>query len=90
MTARGWLSTWSGLASHARLADTLPSVLVPTLILHPTADTEIRMRQALEIRDAAGSDDVTYETLAGAPHYLEGHRPVAMERVASWLAARYS
>jgi len=89
MTARGWLSTWSGLSSHARLADTLPQVKVPTLIVHPTADTEIRVRQALEIRDAAGSDDVTYEAIKGAPHYLEGHRPAALELVASWTGARY-
>jgi len=89
MTTRGWLSTWSGLSSHARLADTLREVKVPTLILHPTADTEIRIRQALEIRDAAGSDDVSYHAIPGAPHYLEGHRRDAMERVASWLASRY-
>jgi alpha-beta hydrolase superfamily lysophospholipase len=89
MTARGWLSTWSGLSSHARLAETLPHVKVPTLILHPTADTEIRVRQAREIRDAAGSDDVTYHELKGAPHYLEGHRKVAMELVVDWLRARF-
>jgi alpha-beta hydrolase superfamily lysophospholipase len=89
MTARGWLSTWSGLSSHAKLADTMPHVKVPTLILHPTADTEIRVRQALKIRDAAGAKDVTYRTLAGAPHYLEGRRKEAMEITGDWIAARF-
>jgi alpha-beta hydrolase superfamily lysophospholipase len=89
MTARGWLSTWSGLSSHARLTDTLPDVKVPMLIVHPTADTEIRIRQALEIRDAAGSEDVTYEAIQGAPHYLEGHRPAALDLVSAWIASRY-
>lgn len=67
----------------------MPHVRVPTLILHPTADTEIRIRQALAIRDAAGSDDVEYHALEGAPHYLEGHRPKAMELCVDWLRARY-
>jgi len=89
MTARGWLSTWSGLSSRARLADTLPHVRAPTLIVHPTADTEIRLRQSLEIRDAAGSDDVSYHVLARAPHYLEGHRRVALEIVSAWIADKF-
>lgn len=89
MTARGWLSTWSALSSKARLADTMPHVKVPTLILHPTADTEIRVRQALEIRDQAGAEDVTYHAMKGAPHYLEGHRRPAMEIVADWIRARF-
>jgi alpha-beta hydrolase superfamily lysophospholipase len=89
MTARGWLSTWSGLSSHAKLADTMPSVTVPTLIVHPTADTEIRVPQALAIRDAAGSTDVSYHAMKGAPHYLEGHRKEAMTIVADWIRARF-
>ncbi len=89
MTARGWLSTWSALSSHARLADTMPSVKVPTLIIHPTADTEIRIREALEIRDASGAADLTYIEMKGALHYLEGSRPEAMAHVVTWLEARY-
>ena len=89
MTARGWLSTWSGLSSGAKLADTMPQVKVPTLLVHPTADTEIRVRQAKEIVEAAGADDVTYVEMKGALHYLEGDRPEAMATVVDWLAARF-
>jgi alpha-beta hydrolase superfamily lysophospholipase len=89
MTARGWLSTWSGLSSHAKLADTMPRVTVPTLLVHPTADTEIRVHQAEEIVRNAGAEDVTYVPMKGAPHYLEGHRQEAMATVADWLAKRF-
>ena len=85
----GWLSTWSGLSSHAKLADTMPQVTVPTILVHPTADTEIRVWQAKDIVDAAGADDVTYVEMRGAPHYLEGHRRAAMAHVTDWLAARF-
>lgn len=90
MTSRGWLSTWSALSSHAKLADTMPSVTVPTMIVHPTADTEIRIREALEIRDASGASDLTYLEMKGALHYLEGSRPEAMDAVIEWLRARFS
>lgn len=88
MTARGWLSTWSGSSSHARMADTLPAVEVPTLIVHPTGDTEIRLHQAEALRDAAGASDVTYETISGAPHYLHGHRRQACDLIVQWLRDR--
>jgi pimeloyl-ACP methyl ester carboxylesterase len=89
MTARGWLSTWSGLSSHAKLADTMPQVKVPTLLIHPTADTEIRIWQAKEIVDNSGAADKTYIEMKGAPHYLEGHRREALAHVADWLAKRF-
>jgi pimeloyl-ACP methyl ester carboxylesterase len=89
MTARGWLSTWSALSSHARLADTMPNVKVPTLIIHPTADTEIRIHEALEIRDASGAADLTYVEMKGALHYFEGSRQEAMSHVVDWLDKRY-
>ncbi|MGQ0824936.1 MAG: alpha/beta hydrolase [Actinomycetota bacterium] len=89
MTSRGWLSTWSGLSSRAQLAVAMPEVRVPTLVLHATADTEIRVRQGREIAAAAGGDDVTYEELVGAPHYLEGHRREAMALVAEWIGKRF-
>ena len=89
MTSRGWLSTWSGLSSHAKLADTMPHIKVPTLLLHPTADTEIRIREAKEIVAASGATDSTYVEMKGAPHYLEGHRIEALEIVADWIEKRF-
>ncbi len=88
MTARGWLSTWSGLSSSARLADTMPAVTVPTLVVHPTGDTEIRLHQAEAIRDRSGATDVTYATIRGAPHYLNGHRRPTVDLVIDWLRSR--
>lgn len=88
MTSRAWLSTWSGLSSRARLADTLPAVAVPTLVIHPTADTEIRMHQATQLLTSSGAVDKQYLELKGADHYLRGRRREAMEVVIDWLRTR--
>lgn len=90
MTARGWLSTWSGLSSSAALAHTLPRVTVPTLVVHPTGDTEIRLHQARAIHAASGARDATYVEIPKAPHYLHGHRREAMDVVIDWLRSRVS
>ncbi len=88
MTARGWLSTWSGLSSHAAVAETIPNVTVPTLVVHPTADTEIRLHQARGIYDASGAGDKEYVEIKGAAHYLAGRRREAMNVVVDWLSSR--
>jgi pimeloyl-ACP methyl ester carboxylesterase len=88
LTARGWLSTWSAAHSHARMADTLPRVTVPTLLVHATGDTEIRMRQAHEMAAACGAEDRSYAEVTGAAHYLEGRRPEAMDLLVDWLRER--
>ena len=88
MTARGWLSTWSGLSSHAAVAETLPAVTVPTLVVHPTGDTEIRLHQARAIHDAAGAADKTYVEIDGAAHYLHGRRREALDLIVDWLRTR--
>jgi alpha-beta hydrolase superfamily lysophospholipase len=88
MSSRGWLSTWSGLSSHARVADTIPAVTVPTIVVHPTADTEIRLHQAKAIYDASGAADKTYVELKGAAHYLQGRRAEGLELIVDWLRSR--
>ena len=88
MTPRGWLSTWSGLSSAASMAANMGQVTIPTLILHPTADTEIRRPDAISIRDASGADDLVHDELIGAAHYLEGHRVDAADRIVEWLDPR--
>ena len=90
MTARGWLSTWSGLSSGARLAATMPAVTVPTLVVHPTGDTEIRVRRPRRSATRSGAEDLTYVTVDGAPHYLHGHRVDVLDTVVDWLRARAS
>jgi pimeloyl-ACP methyl ester carboxylesterase len=89
MTARGWLSTWSALSSRASMAETMPSVHIPTLLVHATADVEIRRREAQAIYDSSGASDKTMLEIAGAPHYLEGYRPEALNVVVEWLAKRF-
>ncbi len=100
MSARGWLSTWSGLSSNAALERTLPEVRVPTLVINALADTDIYPSEAERALAASAADDKTLVHLEGADHYL---RPVeatgaqlgdprahaAREHLVPWLRARW-
>jgi pimeloyl-ACP methyl ester carboxylesterase len=100
MSARGWLSTWSGLRSNAALERTLPTVRVPTLVVNAMADTDIYPSEARAAFGASGAADKTLAELAGADHYLrpagrEGARlrdprdRVADECLLPWLRERW-
>ncbi len=99
MSARGWLSTWSGLSSNAALERTLPAVRIPTLVAAALADTDIHPSECRRQLAASGAADKEYYEQAGADHYF---RPVGAgagdadprERLADacivpWLRARW-
>jgi len=81
MSARGWLSTWSGLASNAALERTLPAVRVPTMMVNALADTDIYPAEARAAFAALAAADKVYVDLDWASHYLE---PVGEEGARRW------
>jgi pimeloyl-ACP methyl ester carboxylesterase len=89
MTARGWLATWSALSSPAGMETSLPKVTVPSLLVHPTGDTDIRMSHAKKLYAWSGAQDKTLRYLKGAPHYMEGYRPEALAMIVEWLRERF-
>jgi hypothetical protein len=100
MTARGWLSTWSGLASHAALEQTLPEVTAPTLVVCPMADMDIYPTDCRRAFAASGATDKAYAELSHASHYLYPVGPegaklahpqdrVADETIVPWLRERW-
>ena len=100
MSARGWLSTWSGLSTHAGLEATLPAVAVPTLVIGALADTDIYPSETRRLFAGAAAADKTCAELAWADHYLRpvgaagaqlaGPRDrVADELILPWLRQRW-
>ena len=73
MSARGWLSTWSGLASNAALERTLPGVTVPTLVVCALADMDIYPSECRRASSVGGATDKQWAELAlGRPLPLPG------------------
>jgi len=96
ITPRAWLSTWSGLSSHADLAHTLREVSAPTLAIHAGADCEIFPRSDRAPIDEALDGSARVETIEGAGHYFEPpfgqtdapHVEAAMDVIVPWLEER--
>lgn len=100
MSARGWLSTWSGLTSNAALARTLPAVRIPTLMVNALADTDLYPTEARADFARLAASDRRYVDLEWASHYLEpvgaeGARlahpqeRVARDHILPWLRERW-
>lgn len=70
VTPRGWLSTWSGLRSHANLERNLAQVKVPTLLVHASRDKEVFAGDVARLRAAMTMEDATFEEL-DAEHYFQ-------------------
>jgi pimeloyl-ACP methyl ester carboxylesterase len=100
MSARGWLSTWSGLRSHAALERALPAVTVPTLVVAALADSDIYPAEGRRAFEASGARDRTWVGLEWAGHYLDDVRGdtgappprtrVAAEVLVPWLRERWA
>lgn len=94
-TPRAWLSTWSGLSSHAAVEVNGPRVTVPTLVVTYRGDNAIFPGDAQTAFDSLGAAD---KQLVSAPgdHYGFGvgtqertGAPVALGHVIDWLRARF-
>ena len=70
MTARGWLSTWSGTSSQADLPDTIQHVTIPTLIVYADGDCDIFPAEQAELMEKSAATDKTLLELPWADHYL--------------------
>jgi pimeloyl-ACP methyl ester carboxylesterase len=70
VTPDAWLSTWSGLSSHARTAANLPKVTVPTLVVGAGGDQDIFPSDVRAEHEASGAADKTLTFIEGADHFM--------------------
>ncbi len=98
MSARGWLSTWSGLTSNAALERTLPGVAVPTLVVTALADTDVHPEEGRRAFAVSRAADKTLREMSGADHYFrpapgmsgDPRARVAAEIIVPWLRDRWA
>jgi len=97
-TPHAWLSTWSGVSSHANQLHDLPQITEPTLFINAGKDQEIFPRtDAIPMFNAIAAKDKTYVDFPHARHYFEpefGAREApdverVMDVVVPWIVERF-
>ncbi|MBW0088087.1 alpha/beta hydrolase [Pseudonocardia sp. KRD-184] len=95
-TPEAWLSTWSGLSSHADFVRCAPGVTAPTLFLELTGDQAAFPADSRRMVDALGAADLTHRTVRGL-HFgaaiAEGEptgNALAGQEIAAWLGERFA
>lgn len=94
-TPEAWLSTWSGISSHADFVRCAPGVRVPTLFVELTGDQAAFPADSARMIAALGADDLTTARVRGL-HFgaaiAEGEptgNELAAEELAGWLEKRF-
>jgi hypothetical protein len=94
-TPRAWLSTWSGLSSHADVVSNAAKITVPSMVIYYRGDNAIFPSDARAVYDAIAATD---KQLASAPgdHYGFGvgtqertGAPLALAQIVTWLRERF-
>ena len=99
MTARGWLSTWSGLSSNMVRDENLAKITIPTLVIGGTCDISVSGMQYLkDAYDASAAKDKSMVWIKGGDHNFVPVEPIAGKRntvdeagnaVVKWVHERF-
>jgi hypothetical protein len=99
LTPEAWLSTWSGLSSHARTADCLRAVPDPVLVVHYMGDVITRISEVEDFFGASSANDKQLVKIRHADHYgfrinadgARGDRTTeGTDAVSAWMVARFA
>jgi len=95
VTPESWLSTWSGLSSHASLEKCAPSVTQPTLLIEYTGDQATFPAEVREVYEQLGSTNKQHIRVRGNHHGMalsrdeEPGQKLAGGHVAEWLNKQF-
>ena len=95
-TPRAWLSTWSGLSSHAAVLACLPRMTIPTLVVNYTGDHAIYPEDSEAVYQQSPASDKQLVHV-DADHFgyplkanpNRGGRAGAMQIITQWLRERF-